>query len=425
MVQQFKPSAAQKNFSTACSFKNAARRAAVVAGIGLGFITGCTEPVRYEPTPIGALPAGSLARDWLADLKLKNDAVNTIDVRDQSLYVITENKQVTCISRKAGAIKFVAKVSSPADRLLPPVELKDTIVFPTAISLELFNYKGEHVRTVPLSVPLRSGAAGSGDMIYFGADDPAGGRVQAIDLSRSFNHGKWQLLTPGGGITSAPVLYSGILYIGTEAGEIYAVNESRNAVWATPGGIFQTAGPIVSDLRVDNDGLYVACKDSKLYCINRITGKLLWQYFAGSPLGSAPVPTSDTVYQFVPGQGLAAITKDPKAPYNRTPRWVFPEARQFLSQDEKYAYVMVPRVDPDDNTKITRTIVAVDKQTGERAFESKHTDFAVFGTNTRDSIIYAGYANGQIIAIRPVVKAGEIGELVLAPAPIESVAMSN
>lgn len=395
-------------------FVSLALMGALACGLTAG--AGCSEPqIRYKPNTIAALPAGSFTRAWMAPLKLDNGAITRIDVREQLIFVFTSDHQVTAINRGAGSIKFIAHLTTADERLLPPVELKDKLVFPTATSLELYDNTGVHERSVPLGAPIRSGAVGSGGMIYFGADDPLGGKLEAIDLSRNFATHTWELLSPGGSISSTPALYLGVLFIGTESNTVYAVNQERRPIWAMEGSVFKTSGPIVADLKADENGLYVACKDSILYCLNRANGKLLWQFYAGRPLNTAPVPTADTVYQYIEGEGIAAVTKDPKAAYNRPAKWTYKPGKQFLAQDEKYAYVMETRRDPDDEGLTRRVIVAVDKQTGEKAFESYHQGFSVFGTNSRDNTIYAGYPSGEVFAIKPVLKAGQIGELVMTP----------
>ena len=374
-------------------------------------IAGCTPVAKYEPGKIGDLPANSFNRTWLADLSEGQGQMKSIDVRPKAIYVYGTGKHVTSLKRESGEVNFVSVIPSPGDRILPPVELSDKIVFPTATSLELFDYKGNPLRSVPLQAPLRSGAVGAGNYIYFGADGPNGGLIESVDLTREYATARWELLTPGTSVTATPVLYSSILYVGTEAGEVYAVSEARNPVWSIDGNMFHCTGAIVADLKADDAGLYVASQGGILYCINRTTGKLKWQYFGGSPLAAAPVPTVDTVYQSVPNLGLAAVDKNDGG-FNRMPRWVFPKATQFLAQDDKYAYILeeVP------GKKITtRTIVAVDKKTGEREFQSKTTNFNVFGTNIKDNTIYVGYHTGVLLAIKPVLKAGTIGELVLQP----------
>jgi outer membrane protein assembly factor BamB len=400
----------------------------IVALALIGLIAGCSEPVSFKENPIGSLPPGSFELAWLMPLTLKTgDVVDRMEVRDEVIYVFTHDKQVIAINRKQGTLRYVVQVQTPSPRVLPPVELADKIVFPTATSLELFDKQGNHLRSVPLAAPLHSGASGEGDTVYFGAFDPYGGRLLAVNLQNEYNTSRWQLLTKGS-ISAAPLVYQSFVYVGTEAGEVYAVNEDRNALWSIEGGVFQTAGPIVADLKADDAALYVASKDSKLYSINRTTGKLLWQYFAGVPLKTSPVPTLDTVYQTIPGQGVAAIDKYigvKNPPYNRTPKWIVPNATQFLAQDDTDAYLLEPRVDDKDPSITRNVIVAVDKQTGKEKFESQHTDWTVFGTNTKDATIYAGYPNGQIIALRPDLKAGRIGELVLKPVPMDAVAMSK
>src|SRR6266478_1467961 len=140
----------------------------LVSGLGVAALTsGCTEPITYKANPVAELPANSFVKAWMADLRLKDASITRIDVRDKTLYVVSSNKQVTAINRGPGSIKFVAQVTQAGERLLPPVELTDKVVFPTATSLELYDYNGVHQRTVALDVPIRSGATGGGTMIYF------------------------------------------------------------------------------------------------------------------------------------------------------------------------------------------------------------------------------------------------------------------
>ena len=138
-----------------------------------------------------------------------------------------------------------------------------------------------------------------------------------------------------------------------------------------------------------------------------------WQYFSGVPLLDAPVTTSDSVYEYVRGQGLAVLDKI-QGPFNRTPRWIHPTATKFLAQDDKYVYLADPRSDPDNSHQTVYAVIAVDKQTGKWAFESDHKDFTMVASNRKDNLIYAGYSDGAIFAIKPVLKPGEIGELVMS-----------
>ncbi len=383
----------------------------VAAAVG---IAGCTQPTVFHRNPVAVLPMGSFQRDWFVDLQLSQDPIVKVDVRDKLVYLYTRSKQVLAFDRKSGTLQLTLQVNNADVTLKPLVELQDRIVFPSATSLQVFDSSGVFQKEIDLTRPLRSNAAGEGNVIYFGSVGTHGGLVEAFDVAQPYAPQKWEYLThDGASVTAGIAVYNGTVYSGSEQGEIDAVATDRQQLWDTDNGAF-LAGPVAADLKVDEFGLYVASKDTKLSCINRSTGKLKWQYFAGYPLVDSPVTTADSVYQYVPGLGLAALDKT-TGPFNRTPRWVHPTATQFLAQDDKYVYLADPRPTADDKGAPGYAIVAVDKQTMRPAFESDHKDFSVFGTNQRDSLIYAGFPDGKFYAVQPVLKAGVIGELVMTP----------
>lgn len=392
------------------------------AGAGLG---GCeAEPTPFHENRVGVLPQDSLSRAWFVDLKLDgpDQQVVTLDVRSKLLYVYTADKHVTAIDRKTGVVRFTMAVDSPEPRLQPLVELEGYIVFPNATNLQVFDDQGQFLKSIPVPTPIRSNAAAEssevpgtnhGTTVYFGASGIGhGGLVEAYDVSRTSAFQKWEYITHAqGAIVAAPAVYGDIVYTGDDQGEVDAVSTIRVQVWGTPGGYFLTSGAITADLRTDESGLYVASNDSKLYCLNRNTGKLKWQYFAAAPLVSSPVLTPDTVYLPTTNRGLVALDKNTGA-YNRAPRWTAPLADQFLAQDAKFTYVEETRPNPARPGVPFRVIVALDKQTGRKAFESDHNDFTCLGINPRDAMLYVSFADGKLMALQPVLQAGQIGELV-------------
>jgi hypothetical protein len=56
-----------------------------------------------------------------------------------------------------------------------------------------------------------------------------------------------------------------------------------------------------------------------------------------------------------------------------------------------------------------------------KVFESDREDFTVFGSNKKDAMIYAGFADGSFMAVTPVLKPGQIGELVMGQPADDSV----
>lgn len=372
--------------------------------VSAALLAGCAQRQPAAKTELGPVPANSFVKQWGAALKLeKKDAVTQLHLREGMLFVYTQQDRVYELSGD-GLVVSAIKPTNYDTELRPPIVTGKYVVFPTNTTLEVFDRSGRRLKTLDLDDNISSAGVGNGQYVVIGLDHEGGGRVTLIDLTASYVGVVWQLMTRGR-VSAAPATNKGFVYAGSEDGNVYSVVQaSRAAAWPPP-GVFTTAGRIVADVQADDYGVYVASSDSKLYCLNPTTAQIRWQYFAGNPLIQSPVVTASMVYQRVPGQGVVAIDKvsqDPNA-YNRKPRWVAEDARQMLSEDDKYTYLL----------NKGNVIVAVDKASGQEKFRSRKTDYTFFVTNTKDAMIYAASKNGQVVGIRPVLKAGTVGELVL------------
>ncbi len=377
-------------------------------GLLIGFgaaLGGCA-----HSTPVvapAASPSESFRLSWTANLNIIQDEPRKLFLTGETLFAYTAGNRVYAIDRAGGQILYTCAVAKPQVQLMPPVVLKNRVVFPAATSLEVYSSKGEKVSSLNLEVPIRSAAAAAGANVIIGADSSNGtGRLMQVRPDNLLNPVGWELMTQKA-ITAAPAFYDKIIFAASNEGVLYAMNEDRRPVWPVEGNRFVVAGPIVADLQVDDFGVYAASMDSKLYCIERVTGHLRWQYFAGRPLTTPPVVTATSVYQLVPDIGMVALNKK-TGPHDRTPRWTSANVRQILSEDSKYTYVLLP-----DNK-----LAALDRLTGEVKFTSQRSDFVAFATNTKDSTIYALTTQNQIIAITPILKPGSLAPLVLLPQPL-------
>lgn len=378
----------------------------------------CAAGCRTEappPKPSGPLPVNSFMRHWRTNLELKNDPIRSIHVRDNSIFAYTRSGQVASLKREGGGLEFINRIAGGNTTLHPPVVLQEFVSFPTATTVESYTHDGRFVRSSKLDFAVRSPAAGFGTNLFMGGDFPRGGaRVAKVDVTQEYVPLVWSMmgLTAGKhGFSAAPAVVGDAVYIGGTDGNVYAVAATnRESIWPTEDAVFKTSGPIVADVAADMNGVFVASTDSVLYALNPNNGHRLWQYFTGVPLRDAPVITPDRVYIRVEGQGLAGLSRElpvneqvPSLKYNRQPLWIAPDAVQFLAQDDKYAYVRGR----------SNHIIALDKTTGEEIFRSKRRDLAVFGSNTKpDGTIFAATRDGRVMAIRPVLRPGVIGEQV-------------
>lgn len=376
-------------------------------------VSGCGN--RRAPSTTGdkplPLPTNSFGRQWINDIKVGNDPAAEIHLSEDTVFLYTRNHLVYAIGRSGGDLKYVAEPHISGGVLRSPLVLGERVIYASGSTMDVFSNRGKSLRTLELDKPIRSGAVGSGNTVYIGLDHTGGtGVVASIDITRPYRVINWELMAFGA-VTPTPALYERVVYAGSEDGRIYAVTEERGAIWTLQDGTntFNTQGRFVSDLKVDEYGVFASNTDSKLYCLDRTTGRIRWQYFAGVPLKTAPVVTATMVYQYVPGTGMVGIDKV-NGQINRVAKWAVKNGVQVLSEGPQHVYLRAR-----DNR-----VLAVDKASGEVLFTSKGSPMEFFATNTKDAIIYGGSRNGTIQAIRPILREGEVGDIVmdLVPQPL-------
>lgn len=385
------------------------RAAAVAAAIALPLllaVAGC-RPDRQRSSAYVEIPSGSFARGWSADLKLAGrEKVAAITPVGDLLIVQTNQNTAFALSASGGTIRWSSQVSSP-DRLLGrPVLAGERLVFPAVDRLIVYTVQGQREKEIQLDRAVRSALSPAGEFVYLGFDYAGQGRLGRVSLVQPYVAVRWELLTRGA-VSAAPAVFQDAVYAGSEDGNVYAVGEDRSPLWATPGNVFSTSGPIVADVKADDSGVYVASADSRLYALDRLTGKLKWQFFAGRPLRTPPLLTDDTVYQYVPGRGVVALEKLGGA-YNREPKWVAESAVRPLAQDGQRAYLQ----SGDDN------VLAVDRKTGKVVFSTRRGDLRVFAGSAAPGgdMVFASTEAGLVMGIKPVTTGGTTGQLVQAPA---------
>jgi outer membrane protein assembly factor BamB len=302
------------------------------------------------------------------------------------------------VGKASGKLEAIHQIESIGE-VLAPVTNGKRVAYPVSTYVEVFELDGKPVRKIQIDSAVQSPATLSDRLGFIAVSGENGGRMRAVDPSRKYDTPYWELMVFGT-VMSAPVFFDQALFFATNTGRVYAVNEEKQPIWPIDNRFFQ-AGPVQADLTADEYGLYVASTDTKLTCINRSTGRVRWEYFAGEPLYTKPMATAETVYISVRNTGLAAINKT-EGDRIRQAKWVSRESTTFLAEDAKYAYVRLRG----------NALGALDRSTGAVAFRSAPSDLDFFVPNTgKDALIFAATKSGQIMAIRPVTKPGTVGEL--------------
>ena len=107
-------------------------------------------------------------------------------------------------------------------------------------------------------------------------------------------------------ITSSPSIdVDGTIYIGSDNGNMYAINPSGTMKWR-----YETNGPIKSSVAINQDGtIYFGSGDKKLYAINS-DGTLKWTYETDGYIFSSPAIGNDGTIYFIASSYLFAIISD-------------------------------------------------------------------------------------------------------------------
>ena len=101
----------------------------------------------------------------------------------------------------------------------------------------------------------------------------------------------WSSAT-GGAVGSSPAVVSGVVYVGSGDGHLYAFDAVTGAVkWSSA-----TGGAVGSSPAVANGVVYVGSGDGHLYAFDAVTGAVKWSSATGGAVGSSPAVVSGVVY---------------------------------------------------------------------------------------------------------------------------------
>lgn len=123
-----------------------------------------------------------------------------------------------------------------------------------------------------LALTLAAVAASAGAQSAFRGDAAHTG-VMRDAAPRTFHRVKWSFPT-GDRVVSSPVFADGTVYVGSDDGNLYAVDAaSGRQRWMA-----RTGGPVPSTPAVADGRVFVASYDGRIHAFDAKTGELLWKF---------------------------------------------------------------------------------------------------------------------------------------------------
>ncbi len=120
---------------------------------------------------------------------------------------------------------------------------------------------------------------------YVGAMD---GQIHAVAVDGGY--GIWHFRT-GKAIVSSPIVVEKMVYVGSADGYLYALDLNGKEQWK-----FKTDGQIVSTPAYFNGALYFGSTDKKVYSIDAKRGRLRWAFETDGPITSSAAIVDNIVY---------------------------------------------------------------------------------------------------------------------------------
>jgi eukaryotic-like serine/threonine-protein kinase len=126
---------------------------------------------------------------------------------------------------------------------------------------------------------IESSAAIIGGTVFVGSQK---GELTALNLDNGAVYWKYKIDSPIG--ESSPAYGNGVVYVGDLGGWLHAVNATDGKkIWA-----FKAGNEIKSSPVVLGDRVLIGSYDQHLYCVSTRTGSLLWKVKTNGPVHSTP-----------------------------------------------------------------------------------------------------------------------------------------
>lgn len=134
---------------------------------------------------------------------------------------------------------------------------------------------------------IESSAAIVGGTVFVGSQK---GELTALNLDNGAVFWKYAIDSPIG--ESSPAFSNGVVYVGDLGGWLHAVNASTGKkIWA-----FKAGNEIKSSPVVVGDRVLIGSYDQNLYCVSTRTGTLLWKFRTNGAVHSTPSIAGDLAF---------------------------------------------------------------------------------------------------------------------------------
>ncbi len=337
------------------------------------------------------LAAGKLEILWQNELPIgKKESLEQLFILGNRIYALSDRNYMVSLNREKGNVifsRFVAQTGFPVLGLglYTPVLSK----IEGAKSNELFSLIGNRLveinpefgteRSVKrLLISATCPVARNSSYFYLGGVDRRMHTLRAGDKVQVF-----EVAAQNDSMITSIIADENFVIFATDAGNVISITPDRpRRLWQ-----FDAGGGIVAPIVRDAESLFVASRDTNIYRINILTGRLVWKYQTEAVLDRAPRITQGVLYQYVRGKGLLAIDKR-----SGDALWLLAEGVDLLAEANGKAYVITN----------AGTLAVMDNKRAKQLYSVNFAPVSRYTANVTDSKIYIADKAGRIACIKPV-----------------------
>jgi outer membrane protein assembly factor BamB len=334
----------------------------------------------HSITPLVAkelLQEVGLGQAWQVKLAVKEgENLATLTLLGDKVYALTSTNYLFCLNKDTGSLVFGMQLAPDGFPVLALQRYENNILAVAGNQLvQIDASRSTITHTEKFDYTVTCPIVRNAMYFYVAGMDR---RVHAI------------------GITGDAFLFEGAAANESMPTTVLATNE--NVVFATDKGnvdCISATGPsrswqfdatdkITAQIVKDNNDLYVASWDTKIYKLNAFSGKQEWYCQLDGMLKQSPQVTRDSVYQYAAGKGVTAIDKE-----NGKPLWTVEDGIGLLAQINGKAFLMT-----NDHTA-----AMVDTATHKRLSTVNFAQVSLYASNTIDAKIYVADRMGRVACI--------------------------
>lgn len=317
---------------------------------------------------------------WQYNLPLSdNETIDRLLVRENRLFALTNRNYLTCLNRMDANVAFSTFIAPAGLPLMGLEYYKGELLTMVGSKLvEIDTSLGTEKSFMPSTTSVACPVVRNKSFYYFAGLDKRLRALYADDKVQAF-----EAAAETDSLITSVLAEENFVVFATEAGNVIRITaDGPRKQWQ-----FDAPKALAGPVAYDGNSLYIACRDTKVYCLESGRGHLVWNYQAQAILDEAPQPTDMAVYQYVSEVGLIALDKKTGALL-----WQVEDGSGLLAESGNKAFVITKK----------GVLVAMDNAKKKQLYKIDLGQSLRYATNLNDSKIYIGDNKGRLACLQPV-----------------------